>query len=122
MRRFNQTSAILIVLLREFCCKFTGKHQMFSHESGHESFCFTDYTVLEQLIQDKFSVIITFREEAKQRDLPLTMVWAYHTVMKAIMRALKPKVALSNLNLAEEVRSGDQVVVKKMMKRRINLW
>lgn len=36
-------------------------------------YLFTDYTVLEQLMQDKFSVIDTFREEAKKRELPLTM-------------------------------------------------
>ena len=61
-------------------------------------------------MQDKFSVIDTFREEAKQRNLPLTMSMGVsygdgnHDQIG--------KVALLNLNLAE-VRGGDQVVVKE---------
>ena len=94
-----------------FVAEFTGKHQMFSRRVAMDRFyLFTDYTVLEQLMQDKFSVIDTFREEAKQRDLPLTMSMGLsygdgdHEDIG--------KVALSNLNLAE-VRGGDQVVVKE---------
>ena len=94
-----------------FVAEFTGKHQMFSRRVAMDRFyLFTDYTVLEQLMQDKFSVIDTFREEAKQRDLPLTMSMGLsygdgdHEGVG--------KVALSNLNLAE-VRGGDQVVVKE---------
>lgn len=94
-----------------FVAEFTGKYQMFSRRVTMDRFyLFTDYTVLEQLMQDKFSVIDTFREEAKQRDLPLTMSMGLsygdgdHEDIG--------KVALSNLNLAE-VRGGDQVVVKE---------
>lgn len=94
-----------------FVAEFTGKHQMFSRRVGMDRFyLFTDYTVLEQLMQDKFSVIDTFREEAKQRDLPLTMSMGL-SYGDGDHEGIG-KVALSNLNLAE-VRGGDQVVVKE---------
>ncbi|HGS1963672.1 TPA: DHH family phosphoesterase, partial [Streptococcus pneumoniae] len=73
-------------------------------------YLFTDYTVLEGLMNDKFSVIDAFREESKQRQLPLTLSMGFsygdgnHDEIG--------KVALLNLNLAE-VRGGDQVVVKE---------
>lgn len=94
-----------------FVAEFTGKHQMFSRRVAMDRFyLFTDYTVLEQLMQDKFSVIDTFREEAKQRDLPLTMSMGL-SYGDGDHEGIG-KVALSNLNLAE-VRGGDQVVVKE---------
>ena len=73
-------------------------------------YVFTDYTVLEELMNDKFSVIDTFREESKQRQLALTLSMGFsygdgnHEEIG--------KIALLNLNLAE-VRGGDQVVVKE---------
>lgn len=94
-----------------FVAEFTGKHQMFSRRVAMDRFyLFTDYTVLEQLMQDKFSVIDTFREEAKQRELPLTMSMGL-SYGDGDHEGIG-KVALSNLNLAE-VRGGDQVVVKE---------
>lgn len=94
-----------------FVAEFTGKYQMFSRRVTMDRFyLFTDYTVLEQLMQDKFSVIDTFREEAKQRDLPLTMSMGL-SYGDGDHEGIG-KVALSNLNLAE-VRGGDQVVVKE---------
>ena len=94
-----------------FVAEFTGKHQMFSRRVAMDLFyLFTDYTVLEHLMQDKFSVIDTFREEAKQRDLPLTMSMGL-SYGDGDHEGIG-KVALSNLNLAE-VRGGDQVVVKE---------
>ena len=94
-----------------FVSEFTGKYQMFSRRVTMDRFyLFTDYTVLEQLMQDKFSVIDTFREEAKQRDLALTMSMGF-SYGDGDHESIG-KVALSNLNLAE-VRGGDQVVVKE---------
>ena len=94
-----------------FVAEFTGKYQMFSRRVTMDRFyLFTDYTVLEQLMQDKFSVIDTFREEAKQRDLALTMSMGL-SYGDGDHEGIG-KVALSNLNLAE-VRGGDQVVVKE---------
>ena len=94
-----------------FVAEFAGRYKMFSRRVGMDRFyLFTDYTVLEHLMQDKFSMIDSFREEAKQRNLPLTMSMGLsygdgdHESMG--------KVALSNLNLAE-VRGGDQVVVRE---------
>ena len=94
-----------------FVSEFAGKHAMFSRRVSMDRFyLFTDYTVLEELMSDKFSVIDTFREESKQRQLPLTLSMGFsygdgnHDEIG--------KVALLNLNLAE-VRGGDQVVVKE---------
>ena len=94
-----------------FVSEFSAKYAMFSRRVSMDRFyLFTDYTVLDHLMQDKFSVIDTFREEAKQRNLPLTMSMGFsygdgnHDQIG--------KVALLNLNLAE-VRGGDQVVVKE---------
>ena len=94
-----------------FVSEFAGKHAMFSRRVSMDRFyLFTDYTVLEGLMNDKFSVINAFREEAKQRQLPLTLSMGFsygdgnHDEIG--------KVALLNLNLAE-VRGGDQVVVKE---------
>ena len=111
----NETSESDISHINSFVAnyvaEFTGKHKMFSRRVAMDRFyLFTDYTVLEQLMQDKFSVIDTFREEAKQRDLPLTMSMGL-SYGDGDHESIG-KVALSNLNLAE-VRGGDQVVVKE---------
>ena len=94
-----------------FVSGFASKYAMFSRRMGMDRFyLFTDYTVLEGLMNDKFSVIDAFREESKQRQLPLTLSMGFsygdgnHDEIG--------KVALRNLNLAE-VRGGDQVVVKE---------
>ena len=94
-----------------FVSEFAGQHAMFSRRVSMDRFyLFTDYTVLEELMNDKFSVIDAFREESKQRQLPLTLSMGFsygdgnHDEIG--------KVALLNLNLAE-VRGGDQVVVKE---------
>ncbi len=94
-----------------FVSEFAEKYAMFSRRVGMDRFyLFTDYTVLEELMNDKFSVIDIFREESKQRQLPLTLSMGFsygdgnHDEIG--------KVALLNLNLAE-VRGGDQVVVKE---------
>ena len=94
-----------------FVSEFAGKHAMFSRRVSMDRFyLFTDYTVLEGLMNDKFSVIDAFREESKQRQLPLTLSMGFsygdgnHEEIG--------KIALLNLNLAE-VRGGDQVVVKE---------
>ncbi|MBN6013123.1 DHH family phosphoesterase [Streptococcus oralis] len=94
-----------------FVSEFTEKYAMFSRRVGMDRFyVFTDYTVLEELMNDKFSVIDSFREESKQRQLALTLSMGFsygdgnHEEIG--------KIALLNLNLAE-VRGGDQVVVKE---------
>jgi len=98
-------------IIANFVSEFAGKYAMFSRRVGMDRFyLFTDYTVLEELMNDKFSVIDTFREESKQRQLALTLSMGFsygdgnHEEIG--------KIALLNLNLAE-VRGGDQVVVKE---------
>ena len=97
--------------IANFVSEFARKYAMFSRRVSMDRFyLFTDYTVLESLMSDKFSVIDAFREEATQKQLPLTLSMGFsygdgnHDEIG--------KVALLNLNLAE-VRGGDQVVVKE---------
>ena len=97
--------------IANFVEEFSEKYHMFYRRVGMDRFyLFTDYTVLEQLIESKFSIIDQFREEAKNRELPITVSMGFsygdgnHDQIG--------RVALSNLNLAE-VRGGDQAVVKE---------
>ena len=97
--------------IANFVEEFTAHYHMFYRRVGMDRFyLFTDYTVLEQLMESKFSVIDQFREEAKNRELPITLSMGFsygdgeHDEIG--------KVALLNLNLAE-VRGGDQAVVKE---------
>ena len=97
--------------IANFVEEFTARYHMFYRRVGMDRFyLFTDYTVLEQLMESKFSVIDKFREEAKNRELPITLSMGFsygdgeHDEIG--------KVALLNLNLAE-VRGGDQAVVKE---------
>lgn len=94
-----------------FVAEFSEKYQMFYRRVGMDRFyLFTDYTVLEQLMNNKFSIIDQFRTEAKNRELALTLSMGFsygdghHDEIG--------KIALQNLNLAE-VRGGDQAVVKE---------
>ena len=98
--------------IANFVEEFTAHYHMFYRRVGMDRFyLFTDYTVLEQLMESKFSVIDQFREEAKNRELPITLSMGFsygdgeHDEIG--------KVALLNLNLAE-VRGGDQAVVKEI--------
>ena len=94
-----------------FIAEFAEDYQMFYRRVGTDRFyLFTDYTVLDQLMQTKVQVIDVFRNRAKERELPLTLSMGFsygdgdHSQIG--------KVALLNLNLAE-VRGGDQAVVKE---------
>ena len=52
-----------------FVSEFAGKHAMFSRRVSMDRFyLFTDYTVLEGLMNDKFSVIDSFRRRVRNRD------------------------------------------------------
>ena len=94
-----------------FVAEFSDQFHMFYRRVGMDRYyLFTDYTVLEQLMDSKFSIIDQFRTEAKNRKLPLTLSMGFsygdgkHDEIG--------KTALLNLNLAE-VRGGDQAVVKE---------
>ncbi len=90
----------------------------FAHENGiyyrrgtmDRFYFFTDYAVLEKLIDGKFSVVNKFREEAKSLDLPLTLSMGIAYGNENHLQI--GQVALQNLNMAE-VRGGDQVVIKE---------
>ena len=97
--------------IANFVEEFTAHYHMFYRRVGMDRFyLFTDYTVLEQLMESKFSVIDQFREDAQKRELPITLSMGFsygdggHDQIG--------KIALLNLNLAE-VRGGDQAVVKE---------
>ena len=97
--------------IAKFVAEFAEKYAMFSRRVGMDRFyIFTDYTVLDQLMQDKFTVIDQFREEAKKREIPLTLSMGFSYGDSNHEQI--GKVALLNLNLAE-VRGGDQAVVKE---------
>ena len=97
--------------IANFVEEFSANYHMFYRRVGMDRFYFLPtIPFLEQLIESKFSVIDQFREEAKNRELPITLSMGFsygdgeHDEIG--------KVALSNLNLAE-VRGGDQAVVKE---------
>ena len=94
-----------------FVAGFAERYQIFYRRVGMDRFfLFTDYTVLNLLMEDKFAIIDEFRVLAKERELSLTLSMGFsygdgkHDEIG--------KVALLNLNMAE-VRGGDQAVVKE---------
>lgn len=94
-----------------FVTSFTEQHRIFYRRVGMDRFyLFTDYSVLENLMEDKFSVISQFRSEAsaKEHAMTLSMGFAYGTDNHHEIGQL----AFKNLNMAE-VRGGDQVVVQE---------
>lgn len=97
--------------LAQFVSDFANENGIYYRRGTMDRFYFfTDYAVLEKLIEDKFSVINRFREEAKQLELALTLsmgiAYGSHNHHQI------GQLALQNLNMAE-VRGGDQVVVKE---------
>lgn len=97
--------------LAQFVSEFANENEIYYRRGTMDRFYFfTDYAVLERLIENKFSVIDKFREEAKNLELALTLSigLAYGDGNHQQIG----QVALQNLNIAE-VRGGDQVVVKE---------
>ncbi|MBY5034085.1 DHH family phosphoesterase [Streptococcus gallolyticus] len=97
--------------LAQFVSEFAHDNGIYYRRGTMDRFYFfTDYTILERLIDSKFAIIDKFREEAKNLELPLTLSMGiaygndnHHQI---------GQVALQNLNMAE-VRGGDQAVVKE---------
>ncbi|HEM3160226.1 DHH family phosphoesterase [Streptococcus suis] len=105
--QISQVNSFLAQFVSEFCHDYGIYYRLGTMD---RFYFFTDYAVLEKLIENKFSVIDKFREEAKKLDLGLTLSMGlaygnenHHQI---------GQVALQNLNMAE-VRGGDQVVVKE---------
>ncbi|HEM5322178.1 TPA: DHH family phosphoesterase [Streptococcus suis] len=105
--QISQVNSFLAQFVSEFCHDYGIYYRRGTMD---RFYFFTDYAVLEKLIENKFSAIDKFREEAKKLDLGLTLSMGlaygnenHHQI---------GQVALQNLNMAE-VRGGDQVVVKE---------
>lgn len=105
--QISQVNSFLAQYVSDFCHDYGIYYRRGTMD---RFYFFTDYAVLEKLIENKFSVIDAFRERAKKLDLGLTLSMGlaygnenHHQI---------GQIALQNLNLAE-VRGGDQVVVKE---------
>lgn len=97
--------------LAQFVSEFAHENEIYYRRGTMDRFYFfTDYAILEKLIEDKFSVVNNFREEAKNLDLPLTLSMGIAYGNENHLQI--GQVALQNLNMAE-VRGGDQVVIKE---------
>lgn len=97
--------------LSQFVSDFAEENEIYYRRGTMDRFYFfTDYAILEKLIDGKFSVVDKFREKAKSLELALTLSIgiAYGNGNHQQIG----QVALQNLNMAE-VRGGDQVVVKE---------
>ncbi|MBF0787520.1 MULTISPECIES: DHH family phosphoesterase [unclassified Streptococcus] len=106
--------------LAQFVSDFANENGIYYRRGTMDRFYFfTDYAVLKRLIEDKFSVINRFREEAKQLDLALTLSMGIAYGVNNHQQI--GQIALQNLNMAE-VRGGDQVVVKENDERKQPLF
>ncbi|MGD6613453.1 hypothetical protein VXM49_22700, partial [Xanthomonas citri pv. citri] len=68
--QISQVNSFLAQFVSEFCHDYGIYYRRGTMD---RFYFFTDYAVLEKLIENKFSVIDKFREEAKKLDLGLTL-------------------------------------------------
>ena len=97
--------------IANFISEFAQSREIFYRRVNMDRFYFfTDYSVLDQLIQDKFEVLEQFRKEAQERHLPLTLSMgiSYGNANHSQIG----QIALKNLNIAL-VRGGDQAVIRE---------
>lgn len=105
--QISQVNSFLAQFVSDFCHDYGIYYRRGTMD---RFYFFTDYAVLEMLIENKFSVIDKFREEAKKLELGLTL--SMGLAFGDGNHYQIGQVALQNLNMAE-VRGGDQVVVKE---------
>lgn len=86
------------------------KHIHYRRIEGDRFYFFTNYRVLMEFMNQKFSVLDDFRQQAQERGLPLTLSMGIS--FGTIKHDQIGQVALQNLNIAL-VRGGDQAVVKE---------
>lgn len=86
------------------------KNIFYRRVDGDRFYFFTNYGVLTEFMQQKFSVLDDFRQQAQERDLPLTLSMGIS--FGTLKHDQIGQVALQNLNIAL-VRGGDQAVVKE---------
>lgn len=97
--------------LAQFVSDFAHENDIYYRRGAMDRFYFfTDYAVLEKLIDDKFTVVDKFREEAKNLELALTISMGIAYGVGNHQQV--GQIAQQNLNMAE-VRGGDQVVIKE---------
>lgn len=97
--------------IANFIATFAEEHAIFYRRVAMDRFYFfTDYSILEKLMANKFDVLDRFREKAQQYELSLTLSMGvaygnnnHHQI---------GVIAQENLNIAL-VRGGDQVVLKE---------
>lgn len=94
-----------------FISSFASQKKIFYRRTEMDRFyLFTDYLVLNELIEEKFAILEQFRQAAKDMELGLTLsigiAYGSHDYQDI------GRVAQNNLNLAM-VRGGDQVVLKE---------
>lgn len=97
--------------IANFISEFAQSREIFYRRVNMDRFYFfTDYSVLDQLVQDKFEVLEQFRKEAQERHLPLTLSMgiSYGNANHSQIG----QIALKNLNIAL-VRGGDQAVIRE---------
>ncbi|MGT2744156.1 DHH family phosphoesterase [Streptococcus phocae subsp. phocae] len=94
-----------------FIAKFMDSKQIFYRRVNMDRFYFfTDYHVLKELMDDKFSILDDFRKEAQDAQRPLTLSMGISFGDSS--HAQIGQVALENLNIAL-VRGGDQIVIRE---------
>ena len=86
------------------------KHIHYRRIEGDRFYFFTNYSVLTEFMDQKFSVLDDFRQQAQERGLPLTLSMGIS--FGTLKHDQIGQVALQNLNIAL-VRGGDQAVVKE---------
>lgn len=95
----------------DFIAKFAHDKKMFYRRlSSDRFFFFTDYKVLQELIEDKFRILEDFRKTSQEKDLSLTLsIGAAYGMGDYDQIGV---LANQNLNMAL-MRGGDQAVVKE---------
>ena len=86
------------------------KHIHYRRIEGDRFYFFTNYSVLTEFMDQKFSVLDDFRQQAQERGLPLTLSMGIS--FGTLKHDQIGQVALQNLNIAL-VRGGDQAVGKE---------
>ncbi|MGT2887860.1 DHH family phosphoesterase [Streptococcus didelphis] len=94
-----------------FIATFMDTRQIFYRRVNMDRYYFyTDYQNLKELMDDKFAILETFRKEAQEKQLRLTLSMGISYGQKNHSQI--GQVALENLNIAL-VRGGDQIVIRE---------
>ncbi|WP_027969721.1 DHH family phosphoesterase [Streptococcus castoreus] len=94
-----------------FIDEFMESKQIFYRRVNMDRYYFfTDFKVLKELMNDKFSILEKFRKEAQEAQRPLTLSMGISFGEE--QHSQIGQVALENLNIAL-VRGGDQIVIRE---------